>query len=351
MTARFGAACAAVVVLSLLRSQAAPMWNDLNDDPFAWLNPAVTVDAAMRGRLDKGDVVSRVLPSTDGAIGVFAAARLEAESGRLAAWGNAIADLKQSRYVLAIQRFSDPPVLADLDALALDETDLESARACAPGVCSLKIGVDEIRSLRQAADDTPADDDGLQREFRRIIFNRVNAYATDGLAGLAPYADRRKPNDPTAVFASLLAVSPYLRTAPITDLSARTAAFFYWSKEHYGTGKPVIAVTHVDIVRADAPSTIRVAIIAKEIYASHYRNGSIGVTAVVEGATDNRYLVYVNRSQLDVFGGLFGGLKRSIVEGRLKSESVKVLEQVRRRLDNEPPSNTGVRHPAVGTGL
>jgi hypothetical protein len=47
--------------------------------------------------------------------------------------------------------------------------------------------------------------------------------------------------------------------------------------------------------------------------------------------------VYVNRSQLDVLGGLFGGLKRAIVEGKLKNESADVLNAVRRRLESGPP--------------
>src|SRR5215212_4963223 len=37
-------------------------------DPFAWLQPTVTIDAAARSRLDRGEVIVRVLPTVDGEI-------------------------------------------------------------------------------------------------------------------------------------------------------------------------------------------------------------------------------------------------------------------------------------------
>jgi len=111
----------------------------------------------------------------------------------------------------------------------------------------------------------------------------------------------------------------------------------YWSKEQYGAGKAVIAMTQVDIVRPQRPSAVRVAVISREIFATHYRNASLGLIAVTEDATGQRYLVYVNRSQLDLLTGVFAGWKRALVEGKLKSESVSVFNEVRRRLESGPP--------------
>jgi hypothetical protein len=50
-----------------------------------------------------------------------------------------------------------------------------------------------------------------------------------------------------------------------------------------------------------------------------------------------RVPVYVNQSQVDLLGGLFGGLKRKLIEGRLAGDSVKVMRQVRARLEQVPP--------------
>jgi hypothetical protein len=62
------------------------------------------------------------------------------------------------------------------------------------------------------------------------------------------------------------------------------------------------------------------------------------VTAVVEDGSGHTYLVYINRSQVDVFGGKFGGLKRAMVERRLKSEIAEEFDALRRRLESGPPS-------------
>ena len=315
--------------------------SDVPPDPFAWLLPVVHVDSAARGRIARGEVIVQILPAGDGELGVFAVSRLDADPEMLAVWAGSIANLKKSPYVLAVRRFSDPPAIEDLDTLALDDSDLESARRCTPGDCALKIASGDIESLRRAASAGGTQwKDAVQRQFRRIVLDRVNAFEADGFAGLQPYADRQKPVYPQVAFASLLGRSPYLRSDPITDLAARTESFFYWSKEQYGTGKPVITVTHVDVVRSRVPCALRVALVSTEILATHYRNASLGLTAVVEDAAGQGHLVYVNRSQLDVLGGFFGALKRAIVESRVKGESVHVFEELRRRLESGPPGGS-----------
>ena len=326
---RLARSAVAFLLLSVVASATAP-------DPFAWLQPGVMMDAAARDRLDRGEVIVRVLPAVDDELGIFAAARLNADGEMLAAWAGSIAQLKKSPYVLAIRRFSDPPALEDVQSLVLNDADLETVRRCRPGDCDVKLPADDIVSLRQAADASGALwKDSVRQEFRQVVLNRVTAYQAAGFGGLPPYADRRKSVDPKAAFGLLLGRSPYL-TSDVFG-AADIESFFYWSKEQYGTGKPIISVTHVDIVRPRGPSALRVALVSREILATHYRNASLGLTAVSEDASGQRYLVYVNRSQLDVLGGLFGGWKRSIVEGRLKNESAGVFDEVRRRLESGPP--------------
>ena len=129
--------------------------------------------------------------------------------------------------------------------------------------------------------------------------------------------------------------SPYLQSRGFVD--ADVSSFFYWSKEQYGAGKPVIGVTHVDIVRPRLAGSMRVAAVSREIFATHYRNASLGLTALSEDALGRRYLVYVNRSQLDLLGGIFGAWKRSVLESRLRSESAGVFSEIKRRIESGPP--------------
>jgi len=305
-------------------------------DPFTWLQPAVMIDGAARSRLDRGEVVVRVLPAADGEIGIFMAARLNADAETLAEWVNAIARLKKSPYVLMARRFSNPPGLDDLKGLTLDDGDLDAIRACRPGNCALKLAGDDIAALRQAAfAGGPQWKDAVQQEFRRVVLSRLAVYEAAGLGGVPPYADRRKLTDPRIAFDGLLAHSPYLHFDALAGDPPES--FFYWSKEQYGAGKAVIAVTQVNIMRPQMPSAVRLAVISREIFATHYRNASLGLTAVTEDAAGQRYLVYVNRSQLDLLTGVFGGWKRALVERKLKSESANVFNEVRRRLESGPP--------------
>jgi hypothetical protein len=317
-------------------------------DPFAFFESAVTMTPDERQRIEGGEIVARSLPARDGEIAVFATGRLDAHPEALVRWTKAIEALKRSPFVVAIRRFSQPPVLSDLDALGLDDVDLEGIRRCESGDCSVKLAANEIESLRKAAATGTDWKAAVQREFRRLLFNRVKKYQAGGLAGLPPYADRVEPTLPHEEFAEILERSPHIRNYlpavaaglsnyPHAELPS-AESFLYWSKEQYRNGKPVIAVTQVHIVRPVGPSLPVVMVIGQEVFASHYRDGSLGTTFVVEGGKA-RYLVYLNRSRLDGLGGMLGGLKRSLLERKLRGEVKTAIEGVRRRIETGDPPN------------
>jgi hypothetical protein len=316
-------------------------------DHFSFLEPVVTLSPSERQRIDAGEVVAQILPAHDGEIAVFAASKLDAESETLVRWTQAIESLKQSPFVIAIRRFSDPPVLSDLDALVLDDADLEGIRQCRPGDCSVKLAAHEIESLKNVAAAGGDWKSAVQREFRRLLLKRVELYQAKGLGGLPPYVDRAKPTVPRDEFAAILDRSPHLRNS-LPELANRlgnhsqtelpgTGSFLYWSKEHYRRGKPVISVTHVRIIRPTGPALPNVVVVGQEVFASHYRDGSLGTTFVLDGGA-TRYLAYLNRSRLDRLDGMFSGLKRGVVERKLRSEVKTAIEGVRRRLESGNPS-------------
>jgi hypothetical protein len=331
----------AVITMTDVRTSAV----STGDDPFAFLQPGATFGASDRQDLARGKVVVRVLPAIAAELAVLAASKLDAPPEALITWTRRIEDLKRGPFVSAIRRFSEPPVLHDLDELVLDERDLQAIRRCQSGDCDVKIAAGEIQDLRNVADFAgPAWRDAVQREFRRIVLDRLNTYRAGGLAALPPSADRGKARSPHHVFAEILAHSPYIR-AHLPDVADRLQEFprssipgleslFYWSQEKYGSSRQVVTLTHVDIVRSAYRSVPPVIVIGKEIFASHYRNGSLGMTAVVYGAErDVNYLVYLNRSHVDVLDGLLSGFKRMIIERRIRSESTQIVSVVRQRLE------------------
>jgi hypothetical protein len=82
-----------------------------------------------------------------------------------------------------------------------------------------------------------------------------------------------------------------------------------------------------------------VLVAGKQIFCTHYVNASLGLTALMLGERGGpNYLVYVNRSEVDVLHGMFGGIIRWFMQRRLKAEGANVLQGLRRRLESgEPP--------------
>ena len=320
-------------------------------DPFAFFRPAVTISPADRERLDKGAALVRVLPARDGEVAIFAAVRGEVNAERLIAWVRDIAQLKKSSIVLAIGRFSNPPRIEDLDSLTLDDEDLQDIRQCRPGDCDLKLGSSEMIRLQQAISGVQGDwRPVLQQAFRRLLLERVQMYLAAGHAGLPPYEDHRQPVSLEAAFSAIVQRSPYLteRLPRVVDYLNHypdvsmpdVESFLYWSKEQFG-GKPIVSATHVSIVRPSEESVPEVLVAGKEIFATHYTTGSLNLTMMMRGnAGSANYVVYLNRSQVDVVSGFFGGLARMIIERRVKAEAVDVLQGLRRRLESgEPRAN------------
>jgi hypothetical protein len=322
-------------------------------DPFGFFQPTVAVGAADRRALEGGAAIVRVVPAKSPDVAIFSATKIAVGGDRLVEWVRRISELKRGPYVTAIARFSDPPQPDDVRALTLDDDDLAALRRCRPGSCGMKLGEAEMTRVRQAIAAGGAQwKSAAQQAFRQIVLDRARAYLAGGLAALPSYHDQDHPVPLDGEFALLLQESGYLgRHAPqvVEYLRAFPAArhppgdsFLYWSKETLG-GKPIVSVTHVTIVRfADAPLPEALAV-ARQIYASHYVTGSLALTAITRGPDQRRFLVYFNRSRVDVLDGFLGGIVRRVMERRLRGEAVQVVQELRRRLESGTPPEPNVQ--------
>lgn len=323
-------------------------------DPFAFFQPWVTVSQADRARLAAGEVVVRTLPADDGHLAIFAAARVDAGPEALMAWTHAIKAFKESEHVVAVRRFSDPPVLDDLAGLTLDDGDLEALRDCRAGDCGVKLGADEIAAMQEAIRAGGREwRESAQQAFRRLLLTRVVRYREDGLASLPAYVDRRRPVSPRDAFTAILQRSPYLTSglpALADSLIEGTASsygeqFFYWSKERYGAGKHVVTVSHVQMLEPALPPPVPAAVVAsQQIFASHYTDGALGLTTLSCGAAGEPCsLAYVNRTEVDLLGGMLGGFKRMVFERRIASGTPAIVRELRRKLESGAPAATATR--------
>ena len=337
-------------MLGVLLALQAALVEPTASDPFAFFRPSVVISADDRRRLDRGEPLARALPGEDREVAVFAAVPVDIDGDRLVAWMRRIAVLKKSPYVLAIGRFSDPPRLEDLADLVLDDEDLSEIRQCRPGACGLKLARAEIDQLRSTAVEAgSAWKPALQDGFRRIVLRRVQAYLEGGHATLGHYENHDRPVSLAARFSLLLQHSAFLseHLSQFTEYLDRypharmqgVESMVYWSKERLGA-KAIVSATHVSIVRGTGELLPDALVAGKGIFATHYVDGSLGITAIMRGEQGARhYLVYLNRSEIDAVRGFFGGVVRWFVERRLKAEAADVLPELRRRLESgEPPS-------------
>jgi hypothetical protein len=123
-------------------------------------------------------------------------------------------------------------------------------------------------------------------------------------------------------------MTTYLRDYPKAKLASSNDVLF-WALKDFGL-KPTITITHA--VGYQPEGTEDAVVAWKEIYASHYFNGSLSITTYAKDG-DVSYLFQLLRVRADSPGGMFGGVKRGKMAGAMKDDLVKFLEGARNNLE------------------
>jgi hypothetical protein len=301
-------------------------------------------------RAAAGTAVVRTLPASGQQVAVAGLRRIAIDGTRLSVWARRIEQLKESPKVLHIRRLSSPPQLDDFRDLSLSDDERDQVRRCRPGACGLKLTGAEMDRLRRAAQPAVAGDE-LAQAFRQLALDRTTRYLTGGRAALGQYDDGHSAEDLAATFAALLNASSCLSSAwpalasalfsgPPTegDTADRVQdRYLYWSQEDYA-GRTVTSVTDVVVAAGAAPHEPQAVVAGRQVFATHYLNGSLNLTGVLEDGVGVRYLFIVNRSSVDVLRGAFGGIARLVIERRVRNELGTILGQLAGRLERGEPA-------------
>ena len=312
----------------------------------SFLGTAVGLSTAEITRLDRGEVVARTLDvKNKREVATLGVVRIKTSPEQYVDRMADIAVFKKTADVLQIGTFSDVPKLADVAALTIDEADLKQLRACRVDHCDLRLPAESIEQIRKEVDWRAADASSqADRLVRQQLVDYVARYRQSGTKAGMEYADRTPRLDVGREFASLLGADTltsghaarlrrHLLEYP-TAPAEKITDFVYWSKELV-RGRPVISITHVATAAALDDSPVAYAIGSKQIYAMHYFDASLGLTLLVPdrgAASPAMYVIYLNRSRIDLFDGLFGGVARRIVAGRAKSLVAEQLQRLQRVL-------------------
>ena len=303
------------------------------DHARGFLTAAFMLSTAELGQVDRGQIITRTLATKNAReVATLGVVRVRTTPEHYVERLRDIAAFKRTDDILQIGTFSSAAREADVAPLVIEDADLKRLRECRVGDCAIRLSSGAIERVRREIDWRTTDaSPHASRLLRQLLVSYVAGYQQRGGAAAMEYAGTSPPLNVGREFASLVDADtstwtyvPRLRSHLLEYPAAAGDAssdFVYWSKERVH-GRPVISITHVAIVPGDGKSPVDYAIGSKQIYAMHYFDASLGVTLLVRDTSasgPSTYVVYLNRSRIDLFDGLFGGVARRIVAGRART--------------------------------
>lgn len=319
------------------------------------------LDAAEIGALGAGEIVVKILPSADKReISVFGCVKVRSTKDvDMAAFRESFGQ-RSNKAMLDGGRFSSPPALRDIEDLKLEDRDIEDMQRCVIGNCGVKLSAEMISALENNVDwNSPDSKQRATEVFRQAIVDLVHRYAERGDTALADYVDHKRPIRPADENKILLDDSPlirelapefenYLRKYPALDL-AGVESRLDWTNVSSGL-KPILTITHGTSYSKAYEDVSALLIVTKQIYASHYVDASLAVSAFVRigvGEQAENYLVFTNISRSDALGGALSGIAHTIAEGEAKEKVTDLIARAKYRLE---ANSRGASEPRTVSG-
>jgi hypothetical protein len=303
--------------------------------------------------VERGELVVKLIPANDQReVAVCGVMEVPSDpETALKAFQLSLTQLKQ-KSSLESGRFSNPPRVEDLASLTLSDRDTEDLKNCTVGDCKLKLSTEMIRRFQKSIDWTAVDyRDQANRLFRLMIVEYVSEYLQRGDAALIEYADQSTRVPVAREQASLLANLIYVDdVAPefvrqlkaFPQSSGPVEHSLIWATINFGL-KPVLVINDVSTYRSEVDGIPRVLVLSKQIYADHYIDASLSLTAVIgDHSGTSSHLLYINHSRASALASMFSKLKHQIVEGRATDNLEDLLQRTRLNIDvvlgNSPAS-------------
>lgn len=325
------------------------LWPGVSDcaaqQPFAEFQKVLRDKAAFGDGdfmdLDQGETVIKILPTHERReIALCGMLRLRAPAEMFLQSFRENMTRKSNQAILEIGSFRNPPLLDDLQTLTIDDRDVEDLRECVVGDCRVKLSAIMIERLQKDVD-WAAGDYRLQvtRLLKQMLLDYVRDYLARGDTALIRYDDKSKGIRVADEQQELMAASSYNSLAENPNRSSKPEMdvvenAIVWSKIKFGL-KPVIAINHIVVYRRPQNTGPQILIVSKQIYANHYFDSSLALTAFlsVPGPSPKSYLFYENRSRADGLAGAFGKIKRGIIEDKAAGSLKSVLQQTQLSLE------------------
>jgi hypothetical protein len=319
-------------------------------EPRMFFRQQMGLSESQIAMIARGRAVTKVLQSgTPAEIIIFGAVFVNATPEEYAKLAFDVNWLRRSPSYLGAAKFCDPPLLADLEGFSLEPGDIRSLKSCRPGRCGVQLPSEAMLDLQRSLDwSAPDVATQVNHRVRRMALEILQRYMQDGNRVLGSYRDTAHPFDVDTQLQSLLGRSEalpvylpelnrYLLDYPRSALPD-VESLFYWERVDFGL-KPTLRLNHAIAYRSENPWGMVHVVAVKQLYASHYFQLALDLTACVRerGRTEARgfYLISLKGSTQQGLTGWKGSILRRVIVSRTRSAQEKLLISIKRSLEDK----------------
>jgi hypothetical protein len=320
---------------------------DTPDEPYRFFREFVGLNKEQVAAIHSGKAVAKVVESrTPDEVFVFGAVYVEATPESYLKLASDIDALRKLPSYLAIQSFSDPPKLSDLEGFTLEQQDIEELKNCKTGHCQIQLPTEAIEDFQQSIDwSAPDVAERVNRLAQRMALQALQDYMQGGNTALGAYRDKKHPAAVAETFASLIGrfealpvylpeLNEYLLEYPKAK-SDNVQAGFYWEKVNFGL-KPTFRIIQKIVYRGAVGKEPVYAVAEKQIYASHYFQTALDLTVCVKDVQrPGFYIITVKGSKQAGLTGLKGSIVRKVAVDKTRSSLERVLVTIKHKLESQ----------------
>jgi len=316
-------------------------------EPFTFFREYIGLNDEQIAPIRNGKAIAKIVESrTPDEVFVFGSVYVESTPDKYLKFASDIDSLRRLPSYLAIQKFSDPPQLSDLEGFTLEAQDIKDLKNCEPGHCEVQLPGEAMDSFKRSVDWTAPDvANRVNQIAQNLALEALQNYIQGGNAALGTYRDKKHPAVVAATFQSVLSRSKalpvylpqldrYLLDYPNAN-SDNIQTEFFWEKVNFGL-KPTLRIVQAIVYRDTNSEQQTWALAAKQLYASHYFETALDLTVCVKDPErPGIYLITMKGSQQAGLTGFKGGIVRKVAVDKTRSSLEKALAAIKQKLESQ----------------
>ena len=300
--------------------------------------------------IDRGVAIAKLLPTkTPAEVFVVGIVHIQSTPEEYVHLAFNLDRLRKLPGYLDVQKVHQRPQISDFQGFTLEPEDIQALRTCRPGRCDIQLPAEVMEALKNGIDWSQPDvEEQINLRLQKKVLAALTDYQANGNSVLTTYHDKDEPFHIRQQFQDWLErsvglsdylpkLSEYLLEYPRVK-PPHGESLFYWEKVNFGM-KPTIRLNHAITYRADHPETDDRIVVVKQLYASHYFQLALDLSACVPKDPMNPqagfYLVTLKGSIQQGFTGFRGAFLRQIATSKTRSAQEKGLIGIKTELEKK----------------